>query len=106
MNADQITLNEVLNNGSSIHLYREELTGCWVSFGYSAYLLSHESDLRHIATFSDTMQMPCVCITGAALKHIIHDTLPPIESRDSYYRLPSPSSVDAAAYQSWVLGLK
>ena len=106
MNADLITLNEVLNGGSFIHLYQEELTGCWVSFGYSAYLLSQLSDICYIATFSDKMQMPCVCITGSALRSIVNETIIPIESNDGHYRLPSTSSVDAAAYQSWVISIK
>ena len=38
MNKDLITLNEVLNSGSSIDLYQEENTGLWATYGYSAYL--------------------------------------------------------------------
>ena len=36
MNKDLITLNEVLNSGSSIDLYQEENTGLWATYGYSA----------------------------------------------------------------------
>lgn len=68
MNKDLITLNEVLNSGSSIDLYQEENTGLWATYGYSAYLLFHQNGIQCLANFSIHMQMPCVCITEADLK--------------------------------------
>ena len=41
MNEELITMNEVLNDGSSIYFYQQESTGIWVTYGYSAYLLAH-----------------------------------------------------------------
>ena len=36
MNTDLITINEVVNDGSSIFFYQEEMSGAWVTYGYSA----------------------------------------------------------------------
>ena len=47
MNKDLITLNEVLNSGSSIDLYQEENTGLWATYGYSAYLLFHQNAVSY-----------------------------------------------------------
>ena len=52
MNKDLITLNEVLNSGSSIDLYQEENTGLWATYGYSAYLLFHYFVIHCLSYFS------------------------------------------------------
>ena len=106
MSADIITLNEVLNNGSDIYLYPEELTGCWVAFGYSAYLWSIMGDARYIANFSVKMQMSCVCIAEATFREFIKENVKDATCKDGYYRVSSASSVIFDAYQNWVASLK
>lgn len=105
MNADIITLNEVLNNGSDIYLYHEEITGCWVTFGYSAYLLSIMSD-HYIANFSAKMQMPCVCIAESTFRELMKENVKGVTCTEGCYRVYSTSSVNFDAYQNWVAGLK
>lgn len=41
MNEELITMNEVLNDGSSIYFYQQGSTSIWATYGYSAYLLAH-----------------------------------------------------------------
>ena len=106
MNKDLITLNEVLNSGSSIDLYQEENTGLWATFGYSAYLLFHQNGIQCLANFSIHMQMPCVCITEADLKRLVAENPQTIEANDGYYHLSSESRIDADSYRIWVNSLK
>lgn len=106
MNLDLVTLNEVLNDGSTIFFYREETTDAWVAWGYSAYLLSQMPGVNHLSSFSDKMQMPCVCISPADFKGIVRNHMATIECKDGYYLLPTTSQVDDDAYQEWVTSLK
>lgn len=103
---DLITLNEVLNSGSSIDLYQEENTGLWATYGYSAYLLFHQNGIQCLANFSIHMQMPCVCITEADLKRLVAENPQTIEANDGYYHLSTESRIDADSYRIWVNSLK
>ena len=106
MYKDLITLNEVLNSGSSIDLYQEENTGLWATYGYSAYLLFHQNGIQCQANFSIHMQMPCVCITEADLKRLVTENPQTIEANDGYYHLSTESRIDAASYRIWENSLK
>ena len=40
---DQITLNEVMNDGKTVHLYYNEMVGCFTAYGYCcSYALGNE----------------------------------------------------------------
>lgn len=114
MNPDQITLNEVLNSGSDVHLYRDDLTGMWTAYGISAYLLSRIEGLPHIASFSGRMQMPCVCITDRSLRGLTASCLagedtsglaaPDAAGPHRLLRLDTPS--DEEGYIVWTASLK
>lgn len=106
MNQDLVTLNEVLNNGTSIYFYQEEKTEAWVAYGYSAYLLSQRKELKHLAGFSEHMQMPWACITKVDFRNIVRDNTKTIECKDGFYVLPTETKVDEEAYQNWVVSLK
>lgn len=106
MNLDLITLNEVLNDGSKIFFYQEEITDAWVAWGYSAYLLSQMNGVKNLTSFSDKMQMPCVCISNADFKGIVRDNMATIECKDGFYMLPTQMQVDDDEYQKWVASLK
>ena len=56
MNKDLITLNEVQNDGKTIHLYFNTEIGLYVAYGFSAFFASHIVDV--ITAFSEDMQMP------------------------------------------------
>lgn len=106
MNQELITLNEVLNDGSTLFIYREELTGNWFSYGYSAYLLSRIEHVNNLSGFSETMQMPFVCITASDFRKVFKDRLTVVGSESDNYRFSTTVSVDSEAYRHWVDGLK
>lgn len=56
MNKDLITMNEVMNDGKTIHLYFNQEVGLYVAYGFSAFFAAHIVDI--IASFSEDMQMP------------------------------------------------
>ncbi|MBQ8501958.1 MAG: hypothetical protein IJ494_06650 [Bacteroides sp.] len=104
MNRDLMTLNEVLGNG--IYFYREELTGLWMTFGYSAYLLSQIDGLHTLSGYSENMQMPCVCIANTDFRKMVSDHASVVECKDGYYHWHTACEVDASAYQRWTESLK
>lgn len=106
MNREMITLHEALNDGRSIYFYQEEASGVWVSYGYSAYLLSRMSGVNILSSFSELMQMPCVCITNADFRSIVKSNMSTIECRDGYYHLPTNQAVDDDKYKHWTNSLK
>ena len=106
MNLDLVTLNEVLNDGSTIYFYQEETTDAWVAWGYSAYLLSQMPGVNTLTSFSDKMQMPCVSISNKDFKGIVRNHVATIECKDGYYRLRTTAQVEDDAYQEWVTSLK
>ncbi len=106
MNKDLVTINEVVNDGSSIFFYQEETSGVWVTYGYSAYLLSQMSEIKTLSSFSELMQMPCLCISNADFRGIVKNNMSTIECRDGYYYLPTSTKVDKELYREWINSLK
>ncbi|MBO5015578.1 MAG: hypothetical protein J6C92_07180 [Bacteroidaceae bacterium] len=106
MNRDLITLNEVLNNGHSIYFYQEELTGMWMTYGNSAYLLSQTDGLHTLSGYSEKMQMPYVCITNADFRKIASEHAKLMECRNGVYHLTASLGVDTDGYQHWTESLK
>lgn len=106
MNDELIVLNEVLNSGQSIYFYQDATTNVWVTWGYSAYLLSRMSDIHCLTSFSDRMQMPCACITANDFHGIVKDNMNAIECKDGFYHLTVKEKVETDAYQNWVSDLK
>lgn len=106
MNNDLITINEVVNDGTCIFFYQEEMSGVWVTYGYSAYLLSQMSNIKTLSSYSELMQMPCVCISNIDFKGIVRNNMSTIECRDGFFYLPTSSKVDEDEYRQWTNSLK
>lgn len=106
MNQELITLNEVLTDGSTLFIYREDQTGNWVSYGYSAYLLSLMFGRNYLSGFSDTMQMPFVSITDSDFRKVFNDRPDLVGPDSDNYRFSTTVSVDSESYRHWVDGLK
>ncbi len=102
MNDDVITMNEVLNNGDGIYFYHEKNTGLWLTFGYSAYLLTLKGEVKYLESFSERMQMPCVSISESDFRELLRKNVETIECKDGYYYLPTESVVSADDYRNWV----
>ncbi len=74
MNTDIITLNEVGNDGKTIHLYYNASVGFYVAYGYSAFFVTHFASPP--CSFSEELLMPVAllrhsevaALRGAALR--------------------------------------
>ncbi len=104
---DQITLNECLNEGSTIHAYYNPIAGAWFSYGISAFLLKElckSQGILAIESYSKTLQMPSSFVVDIIdiAKHA--DSSTKIDS--SYYVLKVNQIADDEKYGSWASNLR
>lgn len=102
MNSELITFNEVMNDGSTIHLYFNRFTGFYTAYGFSAYNLHTVAKSRGLnitASFSDAMVMPAVQINKEQLSVLTSQCGETIS-------LQTETSLDRNAYQNWTQALK
>lgn len=57
---ENITRNEILNDGKTVHLYFNGMIGLYVAYGISAFLLCNLTKTK--ASYSVDMQMPVAVI--------------------------------------------
>ena len=106
MDDRQITLNEVLNDGTRIYVYPDPQTGFLLSYGYSAYLLSFVEGLEFIATFSRMMQMPVISFTESGLERLHTAGILSFEWNGKYHTASSPHLLSEDGYRSWTEELR
>lgn len=66
--SEVITRNEVMNDGKSIYLYFNGLIGLYAAYGFSAYLLSKNTEVK--VSYSEGLQMPVVVINPTHLDEV------------------------------------
>ena len=93
-----ITINEVKNDGKSIHLYFNGLVGLYAAYGYSAYALSKKTNVN--IAYSESMQMPVVVINQEHLEELVKN-LKVETQKNGYYCLANEEDVDESEYVKW-----
>ncbi len=106
MNHDIITLNEVQNNGMTIHLYYNACAGIWTAYGISAYALEKicsENGITALTSYSHEMQMPCTMVIDVM---DVAKNANVAKSSDSYYVLITDRRVADEVYIVWASRLR
>lgn len=98
-----ITINEVQNDGMTIHLYCNDMCKLYVAYGISAFLLSRIGGFS--PSYSVEMQMPEVVIDEARFEQL-KCQLQEIEALPNYCRFRVERSIDEAEYIKWASGLR
>ncbi len=99
MNKDQISLNEIGNDGKSIYLYYDEMVGCYVAYGLSAFYVTHVTD--PIASYSTVMQMPLVILNRRQVLDL-RQSLTKVEHEiHRFYRFETKAPIGDDGYASW-----
>ncbi len=104
---EEIILNECRNDGSTIHIYYNAISGAWISYGISAFLLRNLCDgngIPSIESYSEVLQMPSVFIVD-----IVDLNKCAASSRDidsSYYILTVNEVADDDRYLPWASSLR
>lgn len=100
MNKDSISLNEVTNDGKTIHLYFNPEIGLYVAYGFSAFFAAHIVDV--IASFSEEQQMPVVLLKKNDVTELRLSTIKHQHDYHEYYRLELKHELPLDDYARWV----
>jgi len=119
MHPDQITLNELYNDGQTIHLYYLKMDGVYAAFGLSAYLLTNlpiqqfsqpvqqlTQSVQPLVSYSDEMQMPVALLLPAQLEELRRRHTIGRWEPQNYCRLDLPQRIDDAGYAAWATPLR
>ena len=99
MNKDEITLQEVSNDGQSIFLYYDAMAGMYLAYGLSAYYTTMVTE--PYMSYSEEMQMPVALLRR---EHILYlrQSLKKVEHMSKhYYRFQLRLPIGEAGYSRW-----
>lgn len=104
MNKDLITLNEVQNDGKTIHLYFNTEVGLYVAYGFSAFFSSHIVNV--ITAFSEDLQMPVALMRKQDVEELRMGTVKHEHDYHEYYRLELKKELPLDDYSRWANSTK
>ena len=94
-----ITLQEVGNDGKTIHLYYDDLAGLYLAFGLSAYYTTLVAE--PYMSYSEEMQMPVALLRREHIL-LLRQGLKKVEHTPKrYYHFEMRQLVGEAGYQRW-----
>lgn len=97
--SENITRNEVLNDGKTIHLYFNGMIGLYVAYGISAFLLTKYAHAK--PSYSDDMQMPVAVINVEHFEELSKQ-LELSRNVKNYRCLVVEEKADEKEYSEWV----
>lgn len=95
---ENITKNEIFNDGKTIHLYFNGMIGLYVAYGISAYLLCKYAKAK--PSYSEVMQMP-VAVLNAEHYEALKKELGLSKSFKNYRCLAVKKEADMDDYSDW-----
>ena len=96
---NKITLQEVGNDGKTIHLYYDDLAGLYLAFGLSAYYTTLVAE--PYMSYSEEMQMPVALLRREHIL-LLRQGLKKVEHTPKcYYHFEMKQLVGEAGYQRW-----
>lgn len=104
INKDLIALNEVRNDGKTIHLYFNSEIGLYVAYGYSAFYAAHIVNM--MASFSEDLQMPVALMRKPDVSELRLSTLKRQHDYHRYYRLELRQALGRDDYARWTESLR
>lgn len=104
INKDLIALNEVRNDGKTIHLYFNSEIGLYVAYGYSAFYAAHIVNM--MASFSEDLQMPVALMRKPDVSELRLSTLKRQHDYHRYYRLELRQELGRDDYARWTESLR
>ena len=104
MDKDTITLNEVNNDGKTIHLYFNTEVGLYVAYGFSAFFASHIVNV--ITAFSEDLMMPVALMRKQDVSELRMSTIKHEHQYHVYYRLELKHKLSLADYTRWSNSVK
>ena len=109
---DMIVRNEVMNDGSSIHLYFSKMFKAYVAYGYSAFIAVQNGMILNAEPleegYSEELQMPMVKVNQKQLALISDKCMEMKDASDDkdYLHLQSYIPFDERKYSEWAERLR
>ncbi len=100
---ENITRNEIFNDGKTIHLYFNGMIGLYVAYGISAYLLCRHTAAK--ASYSEEMQMP-VAVLNAEHYETLAQQIGTMKNVGNYRCLEVAEAADMDEYSEWAAALR
>lgn len=104
MDKETITLNEVQNDGKTIHLYFNTEIGLYVAYGFSAFFASHIVNV--ITAFSEDLMMPVALMRKPDVSELRLSTIKHVHDYHVYYRLELKKELPLDDYVRWANSTK
>ena len=103
-NKEQITQEEVQNDGKTIFLYFNTEVGLYVAYGFSAFFASHIVDV--ITAFSEDLQMPVALMRKRDVTELRMSTIRLEHDYHEFYRLGLKKEIPLDDYVRWANSTK
>lgn len=104
MDKDTITLNEVRNDGKTIHLYFNTEVGLYVAYGFSAFFAAHIVNV--ITAFSEDLMMPVALMRKQDVSELRMSTIKHEHQYHVYYQLELKHKLSLTDYSRWSNSVK
>lgn len=104
MDKETITLNEVENDGKTIHLYFNTEIGLYVAYGFSAFFAAHIVNV--ITAFSEELMMPVALMRKPDVSELRLSTIKHVHDYHVYYRLELKKELPLDDYVRWANSTK
>ena len=101
---DVVVLNEVENDGKTIHLYFSKEIGLYVAYGFSAFFAAHIVDV--ISSFSEELQMPVALLKKPVVNELRLSCNKIQHDYHVYYHLELKNPLGLDDYPRWVESVK
>lgn len=95
-----ILMNEVENDGRTVHLYFSPYFKRYIAYGISAYIITR---MAHGVEcyYDDDMQMPMVKMSDSQLKRIGSEVRKIVANERNYWRMEAILEYDEKGYAEW-----
>ena len=100
---ENISKNEIFNDGKTIHLYFNGMVGLYVAYGISAFLLCKYASAK--PSYSNDMQMP-VAVINVEHYEALMNSIGLSKSESNYRCMAVDQAVDMDEYVEWASQLR
>lgn len=99
MNIELIKQQEAANDGQTIHLFYDEISGMYMAFGLSAYYTT--MSVEPVISYSDALGMPVALLSRGVIQYLRQSVTKVEHQPQAYYRFRLRTKVGEAGYKRW-----
>ena len=99
MDRNDITLNEVANDGQSVFLYYDAMAGVYLAYGLSAYYATMVTE--PYMSYSEEMQMPVALLKRENILYLRQSLIKVQHEVKHFYKFQMRTVVGEAGYNRW-----